>query len=694
MIFLNKKLLIKISTLKKFCYFHSLIYIQNIISMATPTMNLSPAPKKSTGKLQPTNYGALSTLVVVFFFWGFIAAGNSVFIPFCKHFFHLDQFQSQLIDFAFYLAYYIGALILFAYGAFGGKDLVAKWGYKKSIVYGLLFSALGAVVMIIAVYGNVFTGMLAGLFVVALGFSLQQTAAQPFAIILGDPSTGTSRVNLGGGVNSFGTMIGPLIVAFALFGTTATISDEQIASLSLSKVIILYTCVGLLFIGAAALFYFSKKVPAGISTEKTEKETKTLYSLLIMTGLLIIMFVPVFSSYNSDAQKTIEKMETSIAGKYKEADNAVHTAVANSTQKIESDNFIKDKTKAEIASQLAQLEKINPATAAEVKQIKDSIDNETAEMNETKLPLESYRMKWLFGALAVVVLSLLVAYLRAKKNPEGWGAMKYPQLVLGMLALFLYVGTEVTIVSNISELLSKPAFGAFTTSQAALFISMYWGSLMIGRWVGSISAFDLSDSTKRLLTYIVPFIAFLIVLGVNAMSGHKVQILFYYVLCVAIQTGAFIASKDKPARTLLIFGFLGMLCMAIGIFTTGMVAVYAFISGGLFCSIMWPAIFTLAVTGLGKYTTEGSAFLIMMILGGGVIPPIQGKLADLLQSGSDVIGYGIHQSYWIPFVSYGYITFYAFIVKGILRKQGVDYESGIPDDTEASAPEGAFDVEA
>src|SRR4051812_45665506 len=101
----------------------------------------------------PTNYGALGTLVTVFFFWGFIAAGNSVFIPFCKHYFTLDQFQSQLIDFAFYLPYYIGALVLFILGTLGGKDLVAKWGYKKSIVYGLLFSALGAVAMIAAVRG-------------------------------------------------------------------------------------------------------------------------------------------------------------------------------------------------------------------------------------------------------------------------------------------------------------------------------------------------------------------------------------------------------------------------------------------------------------------------------------------------------------------------------------------------------------
>src|SRR5215208_5052147 len=251
-----------------------------------PNRNVTTSVKSAP---VPTNYGALSTLVTVFFFWGFIAAGNSVFIPFCKHYFQLDQFQSQLVDFAFYTAYYIGALLLFAYGAFGGKDLVAKWGYKRSIVYGLLFSALGAAAMIIAVNANAFAGMLLGLFVVALGFSLQQTAAQPFAISLGDPSTGMGRVNLGGGVNSFGTMIGPIVVAIALFGTTAAITDEKIQSLGLSKVIILYAGVGVLFIAAAALFFFSKKVPPGISTEKTEKANKALYSLLIMTGLLIIM---------------------------------------------------------------------------------------------------------------------------------------------------------------------------------------------------------------------------------------------------------------------------------------------------------------------------------------------------------------------------------------------------------------------
>lgn len=556
----------------------------------------------ATQPLKETNYGALSTLVTVFFFWGFIAAGNSVFIPFCKHYFHLDQFQSQLIDFAFYTAYFIGALALFAYGAFGGKDLVGKWGYKKSIVYGLLFSALGAAAMIIAVNANTFAGMLVGFFIVALGFSLQQTAAQPFSISLGDPATGASRVTLGGAINSFGTTIGPIFVALALFGTTAAITDEKIAALSLSKVIILYTCVGALFIGAAALFYFSKKVPAGIMEEKTEKANKALYMLLIMAGLLFMMFVPVFNTYKTD---------------------------------------------------------MTNASDAE------------------KHAMEAYRMRWLLGALAVVLLGLLVANLSSKKKANGWGAMQYPQLVLGMLAIFVYVGVEVTIGSNLGELLRHEAFGGVQASEATPYIAMYWGSLMIGRWAYAVGAFKMKESTKVILQIVVPLIAFGVIIGVNTLFNYPMQALYYYIICVAVQIFGFYISKNKPARTLLIFSLLGVAAMVIGTQTTGTVAIYAFLSGGLFCSIMWPCIFSLSIAGLGKYTTQGSAFLIMMILGGGIIPPLQGKIADYLQSNSTVAGSGIHTSYWIAVICFIYLALFAFVVKGILKRQGIDYDAQV-----------------
>ena len=279
----------------------------------------------------------------------------------------------------------------------------------------------------------------------------------------------------------------------------------------------------------------------------------------------------------------------------------------------------------------------------------------------------------------------------ATRNPEGWGAMKYPQLVLGMLAIFVYVGVEVTIVSNFGELLKQSAFGGYKSSQVAPFVSVYWGSLMIGRWAGALPVFNLSKSTKNILLAVVPLVAFGIVIGVNTLAKNDMRPLYYYGICVLVQIAAFYISKNKPARTLLIFSMLGITAMIIGIMTTGQIAIYSFLSGGLFCSIMWPCIFNLSITGLGKYTTEGAAFLIMMILGGGIIPPIQGKLADYLQSKSDVAGSGIHQSYWVAVICFAYLAFFAFAAKGILRKQGIDYDNPIPATVESTSPEGGLE---
>lgn len=544
----------------------------------------------------PTNFGALGTLVVVFFFWGFIAASNGVFIPFCKHYFSLDQFQSQLVDFAFYLAYYVGALALFIYSTLIGRDTVGAWGYKKSIVNGLAFSAIGAVVMIIAVNANSFPGMLGGLFVVALGFSLQQTAANPFAISLGDPATGSNRINLGGSINSFGTFIGPIILALALFGTTSQ-SDEQINALGLGSVSLLYGFVCALFLGAAALFFFSKKVPAGRITEKTEKAGKSVILLLIMTIILAVAFTTVLDSY-----------------------------------------------------------KIVPENTA------------------AKTALEWSRFRWLVTIVISVAILLLSAVFLSRKKSDGWGAMKYPQLALGMLAIFIYVGVEVAIGSNLGELLKQPQFGGYNASQVSPFISMFWGSLMIGRWAGAINVFKPNKGLKYLLLLLVPLVAFGVVIGINTIAQNDMSPLYWYFLCVLVLVGAFYVTMDRPAITLMVFALLGITAMLIGLFSTGQVAIYAFLSGGLFCSVMWPCIFSLSLAGLGKYTTQGSAFLVMMILGGAVIPPIQGKLADFLQSGSTVVGYGIHTSYWVGVVCFAYLGLFALIVKMLLRKQGIDYD--------------------
>jgi FHS family L-fucose permease-like MFS transporter len=541
-----------------------------------------------------TNYSALTTLTTVFFFWGFIAAGNSIFIPFCKNYFSLDQFQAQLIDFAFYLAYFLGALGLFAAGSSSGKDIVGSWGYKKSIIYGLLFSALGAGAMIVSVYLNTFAGMLLGLFTVALGFSLQQTSTNPFMISLGDPKTGSNRINLGGAVNSLGTTLGPLIIALALFGSAGNVSDDMIASLSLNKVIILYACVGVLFLGIAFILNLNKKVPSGISSEVPEKANKALYTLLTMTLLLGICFAPVFNSY-------------------------------------------------------VGLEK-------------DDIATNAIEMN---------RMLCLAGGIVVVVGCILFARFASSTSEEsakGWGAMKYPQLTMGMLAIFLYVGVEVAIGSNLGELLKQKAFGGYEASEIAPFVAMFWGSLMIGRWVGSVNVFPISDQKKMILKFIVPFVAFGVVMGATYLADYEIGVLKWYFICIIIQIVAFLLTKDKPALTLSVFSALGLLAVIISLKTTGLVSVYALLSCGLACSIMWPCIFSLATAGLGKYTSQGAGFLVMMILGGAIIPPIQGKLADLESV-------GIQNSFIIGGLCFAYLIYYAWSARRSLLDQNIDFES-------------------
>lgn len=562
-----------------------------------------------------TNYGALSTLVTVFFFWGFIAAGNGVFIPFCKQYFHLDQFQSQLIDFAFYGAYYLGALALFVISTLRKAELVSGWGYKRSIIYGLLFSFLGSLAMIAAVNLGGFAAVLISLFIVALGFSLQQTAAQPFAITLGDPATGNTRITLGGGVNSFGTTIGPIIVALALFGSTS-VTDDMIKGLELNSITLLYCGIGALFLLCALLFWTSKKVPDGKMDSHVEQAGKALRTLIIITALLAVIFSIVFSSYNTETAKQVEAMKAELA-LLPADDNTAIQALTDSIHRINA-------------------------------------------------PLEHNRMFLLAGALVVIVGGLLLAKNRASINPHGWGALQYPQLVLGMLAIFTYVGVEVTIQSNLSELLKQPDFGGLQAAEIAPYISMYWGSLMIGRWAGSVAVFSVSGMRKQLLMILVPMIAFGVIIAANTIAGNNMQPLYTYIVCVFVQIAGFFMGKDKPARTLLIFSALGVTAMLIGILSEGTTAIFAFLSGGLFCSIMWPNIFALAVSGLGKYTSQGSAFLIMMILGGGVIPPIQGKLADII---------GIHPSYWITVLCFGYLAWFAWRVSALLKKQNLTAEA-------------------
>jgi FHS family L-fucose permease-like MFS transporter len=533
-------------------------------------------PKLEMEQKNSKSYGtALYTIITVFFFWGFLAASNGIFIPFCKAHFNLTQFESQLIDFTFYGGYFIGSLGLYFASQMTKVDILNKLGYKNGIIYGLVLSAIGALLMVPAVNSGHFGFILGAFFVIALGFSLQQTAANPFVIALGSPETGSNRLNLAGGVNNFGTLLGPVIVSIVLFGSASKLIPA--ADVKITSVNNLYFILAGLYI-AVAIFFWISNLPKVTSDEKIEASHKTNLPLFI----IFIAFCLVLAA---------------------------------------------------------------------------------GPLSEYTHVTKSY---YVYASLAIILITLISSLSASSKSNEGWGAMHYPQLIYGMIAIFTYVGVEVTIQSNMGALLKTPEFGGYSAGEIAPYISLYWGSLMIGRWTGAIAVFNVSKAIKNLLTIVVPLFAFGVVLLVNYLSGKDVSNLYIYVVCVAVLIIGFYVGQQKPVRTLTLFGILGVLAMVVGLLTTGRVGLFAFISGGLCCSIMWPSIFALAIAGLGKYTSQGAAFLIMMILGGSIIPPVQGILADTS---------GIHLSYIVPVLGFAYLAFFAWKAGSVLKKQGIDVDN-------------------
>lgn len=467
-----------------------------------------------------TNWAQFIPLATVFFFWGFVAASNDILIPVFKEAFHLSQVQSQLVSLAFYIAYTVGSLIYLLISYLTKGDLINRIGYKNSLALGLGISALGTLLFYPAANTGSFPLMLSGLFIVALGFSLQQTVANPLAIALGPIKTGSQRLTLAGGINNLGTTIGPLIVSFAIFGSATSTNT----TMSIESVKIPYLILGGAFLLVAILLKFSS--------------------------------LP-------DKPETIVESES-------------------------------------------------------------------------------------------------------EAGASRSSALKYPQLILGMIAIFVYVGVEVSTASNLPAYMEKNL--GFLTKDIAPYISLYWASLMIGRWTGAVEAFTDNMNTQKILRFIAPYLAFGVFLFVNAIAKHDLTPFYIYALIILVLIVADIASKGNPARMLLIFSALGIVALLIGMATDGMVSVYAFTSVGLFCSTLWPCIFTLAVSGLGKHTSQGSSFLIMMIMGGGFISLLQGYVADIAT---------IQSSYIVGVLCFVYLAFYAWKVSGILKSQGISFDKKI-----------------
>ena len=440
--------------------------------------------------------------------WGFITVSNDILINAFKDIFDLSAPQRALIQFAFFGAFFFVSLIYFLVSSYSGKDPINKIGYKLSMTVSLVVCGIGCLLFYPAAQLESYYSFLAALFILASGVTLLQICANPYATILGEPSSASSRLNLAQGLNSLGTTLGPIVGIILIY---KLFSDGSATDANLFAIAKTYVIYGIGFIALAGLTTLSK-MPSFTNTEKIE---------------------------------------------------------------------------------------------------------------------------------------------------PGFSVLKNRHLVLGVLAIFFYVGSEVAVGSWIVEFITAPDIGNMSQADASYFLSFFWGGLMIGRIIAAISLNASLNNSAKLIRMIASSIAMVgllyLITGVkyengsfilNTISWTEIQL---YTVFVGINLIASYFVFNKPAKALVIFSSINALLILAAILMKGEFAFWCIIGSGLFFSIGWSNIFSLAIKNLGKLTSQGSAILVMAIVGGAVLPGIQSFIIE---------SHGVQLSFIIPLIGVLYLIYY------------------------------------
>jgi len=252
-----------------------------------------------------------------------------------------------------------------------------------------------------------------------------------------------------------------------------------------------------------------------------------------------------------------------------------------------------------------------PKTAAEIAKMLP------AELQAYRVEqASSVKMPYIVIAVALILLAAVIGRFKLPHIPEAEGGhaapqgahdsiWRHPNLVMGAIGIFAYVGAEVAIGSFLVNYLHEPYIGNLDLETAAKYLSFYWGGAMVGRFIGS------------------------------------------YVL-----------QKVSPRAVLAANAFIAAALVCISMMTDGHVAMFTILGIGFFNSIMFPTIFTLGIEGLGPLTGEASGLLNTAIVGGAIIPWVQGLIADRI---------GIHHAFILPAICYLYIVLFAIKGKPVAR---------------------------
>ena len=393
---------------------------------------------------------AMTVMNCLFFSWGFVTSLNDVLIPKLKAVYSLDYTRAMLVQCCFFTAYLIFSLPC--------SRLVAKFGYKTSMVGGLVTMALGAILFIPATYISSFVLFLVALSVISAGMTSLQVSANGFVAGLGSDSTSSGRLNLAQAFNSVGTTIAPYIGSILIFRGALTLASASNKP-SAESLRLPYVSIGITLAVMAILLQFIK-LP------------------FIGTGLQTVPLV----------------------------------------------DFAEDRLR---------------------------------------------------------------------------NLLQLPHVLLGAVAIFLYVGAEVAIGSFLVNYMALPEIKSMTVETAGKALALYWGGAMMGRFAGAII---LRKDCARML----------------------------------------LASAAAFAFTLV---FVSM-C------SVGNIAAISIILVGLFNSVMFPSIFGLGIAKTGAMRATAAGVLIMGIVGGAIVPVCEGLVADKI---------GVHHALIVPALCYIYIVYYGLL---------------------------------
>jgi FHS family L-fucose permease-like MFS transporter len=290
---------------------------------------------------------------------------------------------------------------------------------------------------------------------------------------------------------------------------------------------------------------------------------------------------------------------------------------------------------------------------------------------------ESVRMPFMAFCVIFLVLAAIFFFIRLPHVGEGHvepgaGALKYPHVVLGMIAIFMYVGGEVSVGSAIINFLGLKSVAGLTADEASKFVAIYWGGLMIGRFMAAVELSEMRAARKQVLLVIIPLVAWLLLwvaksAPLDALHGEakgSVLTLWHdafvanwpvfeiYLPFVGLCWLLFQFGRSLAARTLVIFSLMVVALLLTAIIAGGKTAMWCVVAVGLFTSIGWSNTFSLALEGTGIYKSQVSSLLVMGIVGAAVLPPLFGKIADLTGN--------LQIAFIVPLIAYAYVAFYGW----------------------------------